>query len=177
MRRSTEAAFRLTSVKRLYLLRHAKSSWSDPSLVDEERPLAPRGRKAAKKLAKELRRRQIRPELVLCSSSRRTQETLEPITGALGKPTVEVEEALYGAGADALLARIRMVTESVDSVLVIAHNPGLQDLALSLAPDDDRLADKFPTGALAAFELDAESWTELARTKVRVTDYVIPREL
>jgi len=79
-------------VKRLYLLRHAKSSWSDPSLADEERPLAPRGRKAAKKMAKELRRREIRPKLVLCSSSRRTQETLELIGSSLGDPTIEVEE-------------------------------------------------------------------------------------
>jgi phosphohistidine phosphatase len=170
-------AFRLPSVKRLYLLRHAKSSWSEPSLADEERPLAPRGQKAAKKLAKELRRRKIRPELVLCSSSRRTQETLELIAGALGKPTIEVEEGLYGAGADTLLARIRMADASVDSLLVIAHNPGLQDLAVTLAPDDERLAEKFPTGALAEFELDAESWAELARTKLRLTAYVLPREL
>ena len=92
VRSGTPPAFRLTGVKRLYLLRHAKSSWSDPSLADEERPLAPRGRKAAKKMAKELRRREIRPKLVLCSSSRRTQETLELIGSSLGDPTIEVEE-------------------------------------------------------------------------------------
>ena len=93
-------AFRLTGVKRLYLLRHAKSSWSDPSLADMDRPLARRGRKAAMKMAKEFRRREIRPQLVLCSSSRRTQETLELIGSSLGDPTIEVVEGLYGAGSD-----------------------------------------------------------------------------
>jgi phosphohistidine phosphatase len=167
---------RLTGVKRLYLLRHAKSSWSDPSLADEERPLAPRGRRAAKKLAKELRRRQIRPTLVLCSSSRRTQETLELIGPALGDPAVEVEQGLYGAGSDGLLARLRAVSDSVGSVLVIGHNPGLQDLALRLAPGS-QLRKKFPTGALAAFELDAESWSGLSKTEARLAAFVVPREL
>ena len=164
-------------MKRLYLLRHAKSSWSDASLADEERPLAPRGRKAAKKMAKELRRREIRPKLVFCSSSRRTQETLELIASSLGDPTIEVEEDLYGAGSDGLLARVRAVSDAVGSVLVIGHNPGLHDLALRLSPSCARLLEKFPTGALAAFELDAESWRELGETEVRLAAYVVPREL
>ena len=176
MSRSTPA-FRLTTgVKRLYLLRHAKSSWSDPSLADEERPLAPRGRKAAKKMAKELRRREIRPKLVLSSSSQRTQETLELIASSLGDPPVEVEEGLYGAGSDALLARVRAVSDTVGSVLVVGHNPGLQDLALRLTPSE-RLIEKFPTGALAAFELDAESWQELGQTEARLAAYLVPRKL
>jgi phosphohistidine phosphatase len=164
-------------MKSLYLLRHAKSSWSDSSLTDEERPLAPRGRKAAKKMAKALRRRQIRPALVLCSASRRTQETLELISPALGHPAIETEESLYGAGSDALLARIRAVSDTVDSVLVVGHNPGLQDLAMALAPGSKPVAEKFPTGALAAFELNAHSWIELGQTKVRLVAYVVPREL
>ena len=164
-------------MKRLYLLRHAKSSWSDPSLADEERPLAPRGRKAAKKMAKELRRRQIRPQLVLCSSSRRTQETLELIGSSLGDPTIEVEEGLYGAASEGLLARIHALSDTVDSVLVIGHNPGLHDLALRLAPSSERLVEKFPTGALAAFELDVPNWRELGQTEARLAAYVVPREL
>jgi phosphohistidine phosphatase len=164
-------------MKRLYLLRHAKSSWSDPALADSKRPLAPRGRKAAEKMAKELRRREIRPKLVLCSSSQRTQETLELIASSLGEPRVEVEEALYGAGSDALLARVRAVSDSVGAVLVVGHNPALQDLALRLAPDSERLIEKFPTCALAAFELDAESWEELGQTEARLAAYVVPREL
>jgi phosphohistidine phosphatase len=167
----------MTGVKRLYLLRHAKSSWSDSSLTDEERPLAPRGRKAAKKMAKALRRRRIRPALVLCSAARRTQETLDLIGSSLGHPTIETEESLYGAGSDALLARIRAVSDTVDSIFVIGHNPGLQDLAMRLAPDSKPLVEQFPTGALAAFELDAHNWIELGSTKARLVAYVVPREL
>jgi phosphohistidine phosphatase len=164
-------------VKRLYLLRHAKSSWSDPSLADEERPLAPRGRKAAKKIAKELRRRKVRPTLVLCSSSRRTRETLELIGSSLGEPTIEVEGELYEAGSDGLLRRLRAVSDTVRSVLVIGHNPALLDLARTLAPDSGQLLGKFPTGALAAFELDLPSWRELGQREARLVAYIIPREL
>jgi len=105
-RSCTPPAFRLTGMKCLYLLRHAKSSWSDPSLADDERPLAPRGRKAGKKMAKELRRREIRPTLVLCSPSRRTQETLALISSSLGDPTIDVDDVLYGAGSEGLLTRV-----------------------------------------------------------------------
>ena len=170
-------AFTLTGVKRLYLLRHAKSSWSDPSLADEERPLAPRGRKAAKKMAKELRRREIRPKLVLCSSSRRTRETLELIGSSLGSPKIEVEEGLYGAGSDGVLTRVRAVSDAVGSVLVIGHNPALHDLARWLAPRSEHLIGKFPTGALAAFELDVVGWSELGQTEARLVAYIVPREL
>jgi phosphohistidine phosphatase len=164
-------------VKRLYLLRHAKSSWSDPSLADEERPLAPRGRKAAKKMAKELRRREIRPGLVLCSSSRRTRETLALIGPSLGDPTIEVEEALYEAGRDGLLTRVRRVSDSVHSVLVLGHNPAVHDLARRLAAGSGELFGKFPTGALAAFELDVPSWSELGQTEARLVAYIVPRDL
>ena len=135
-------------MKGLYLLRHAKSSWSDSSLADEERPLAPRGRKAASKIRKELSRRGIRPELVLCSSSRRTRETLELIAPALGGAQVETEDELYAAPPDVLLARLQSVPSRIQSVLLIGHNPGLQQLAVSLAevsPDEKLLTGKFPT--------------------------------
>ena len=115
--------------------------------------------------------------LVLCSSAWRTQETLELIASSLGDPTVEVEEGLYGAGSDGLLARVRAVSDTAGSVLVIGHNPGLQDLARRLAPGSERLIEKFPSGALAAFELDAESWRELGQTEARLVAHVVPREL
>ena len=118
----------------LYLLRHAKSSWSDPTLPDEERPLAPRGRRDAKRVAEHLVQLGIEPELVLCSSARRTRETLELIRPALDATTsVALEAELYAATADTLLEHLRAVPDGVASVLLIGHNPGLQDLALLLA--------------------------------------------
>jgi phosphohistidine phosphatase len=164
--------------KRLHLLRHAKSSWGDSSLADRDRPLAPRGRKAAKRIGRYLRENEIRPELVLCSSSVRTQQTLERL--ALPRETpVELDERLYAASAEDILERLCDVPASVNSVLVIAHNPGLEELALELAssgPDRERLAEKFPTGALASLRFDG-GWDELTPGACTLVGYVVPREL
>jgi phosphohistidine phosphatase len=151
-------------VSRLYLLRHAKSSWEDPGLADHDRPLALRGRKAAKALGAYLREHDIEPELVLCSSAARTRETLERV-GLTG----QIEDALYGAGASALLARLHEVPDAVASVMLIGHNPGMQQLAFALAGLDD----KFPTAALAT--LECGGWSDLQRAEL--VDYVKPKDL
>jgi len=166
----------LTTLRHLHLLRHAKSSWKEHGLADHERPLAPRGRRASKKLEKYLRRSEIWPELVLCSSSQRTRQTLALIRPALGAAVIEIEEALYAAGAEGLLARLRELPESVGSVLLIAHNPGLHDLALALSPGSSRLAEKFPTGALASFALST-SWSRTGEDAAELIAFVVPRDL
>lgn len=164
----------------MILLRHAKSSWSDATLADADRPLAPRGRKAAKRIAEHLRKTRARPELVLCSTSLRTRQTLDAIRPAVGEVPVELEPGLYAASDDELLDRLRTLPESVGSVLLVAHNPGLQDLALSLAATGaelEQLRAKFPTGALATLAVRSESWTELGPGGAELVDYVVPREL
>ncbi len=165
----------------LYLLRHAKSSWSDPTLPDHERPLAQRGRRDAKRIGKHLVRLGIEPELVLCSSARRARETLEGIRPALGTTsTVKVDPDLYGASSDKLLEQIRGVPEGVTSLMLIGHNPGLQDLALALAlpgPQLARLEVKFPTAALATLSLAKASWRELSGDDAELAAYVVPKEL
>src|SRR3954468_4693715 len=121
-------------MKRLYLLRHAKSSWDEPGLADRDRPLAPRGRKAARLIAEHMRREGIAPELVLCSPARRAHQTLDAILPALGdKATVMVEPELYGASEPELIERLRRLADSVGSAMLIGHNPGIQGLALTLA--------------------------------------------
>jgi phosphohistidine phosphatase len=165
-------------VKRLYLLRHAKSSWKDTSLPDHDRPLAGRGRRAAKAIARHLSEHGIAPELVLCSSARRARETLDRIEPALGTPAVRVERNLYAASAQALLERLRGVPDTVESVMLIGHNPGLQDLALDLArpsPTAHELAAKYPTGALATLELSG--WHELDHSTAELVALVRPRDL
>jgi phosphohistidine phosphatase len=151
-------------MRRLYLLRHAKSSWDDETLADHDRPLSARGRRAADAIGRYLREHGIEPELVLCSSSARTRETLARI-GLSG----ELERDLYGASASELLARLRALPPSLESVLLIGHNPGMHDLALALTGEP---RDKYPTGALAVIELD--DWT--ARSG-RMIDLIRPREL
>jgi phosphohistidine phosphatase len=167
-------------MKTLFLLRHAKSSWDDPGLADHDRPLAPRGKRAAKVIAEHLREERIAPDLVLCSSSQRTRETLERIAPALGGDVaVEIERELYAASADRLLERLRAVDDDVESVMLIGHNPGIEQLALSLAGDGEKLADvrrKYPTAALATLELEGR-WSELEPGTARLADFVKPKQL
>jgi phosphohistidine phosphatase len=161
---------------RLYLLRHAKSSWKDHGLADHDRPLAPRGRRAAKAIGRYLRDQGIEPELVLCSSATRARETLERI--ALARAQIEPE--LYRAGADTLAARLHQVPAAVASVMLIGHNPGMQELALLLArpgPELGELEAKFPTGALATLALPGPDWRTLDRGTAELIGFVRPRDL
>jgi phosphohistidine phosphatase len=169
-------------VKALYLLRHAKSSWDDPQLPDHDRPLTPRGRRAAHKVADHLRRTGIAPALVLCSTARRAAETLDAILPSLGRaPDVRFEEGLYGASTEELVHRVHEIPATVPSALVIGHNPGMQLAALMLARQGDqesiaRLRDKMRTGALATLELDGE-WSSAAAGGARLVSFVAPRDL
>jgi phosphohistidine phosphatase len=168
-------------MRTLYLLRHAKSSWAEPALPDRKRPLAPRGRRDAKRIAKHLVRLEIQPELVLCSSAVRTRETLERLRVARGGgSTVLLEDELYGASAEQLLERIRLVPEAIASVMLIGHNPGLQDLALLLAEDGvdlDRLEEKFPTAALATLTIPRRAWSQVEPGVALLTAYIVPKQL
>jgi phosphohistidine phosphatase len=163
------------------LLRHGKSSRSDSTLADIERPLAPRGQRASRKLAKYIRRKRIQPALVLCSPSLRTRQTLEAVVSSLGKrAVVEVVPQLYAASEQELLERLQALPESVSSVMLVGHNPGLHNLALVLASrgaDLPQLEEKFPTGALATLVVHSESWTALGHGEAVLVDYVVPRQL
>jgi phosphohistidine phosphatase len=161
-------------VKRLYLLRHAKSSWDDPGLADSARPLAPRGRKAVKRIAGHLRAAEIAPDLVLCSTAERTRQTLAGILEALPAGVeIRLDEWLYGAGAAEVLARVRETGAEVGALLVIGHNPTLHELALRLTGRDDAL-ERFPTGALAAIAF-AGPWTALGDEDAELEAVWTPR--
>lgn len=162
----------------LLLLRHAKSAWDDPALSDHERPLNERGRRAAPAMGRRIRAAGLAPDLVLCSSARRARETWALVAPELGcAPKLLVEDGLYLCGPEALLARLRRLRRE-RTVLLVAHNPDLHELAAALAgdgpPADLRaLAAKFPTGALAVLELPA--WRELAPGAARLTLFATPR--
>jgi phosphohistidine phosphatase len=164
-------------VKRLYLLRHAKSSWKQPDLADHDRPLAGRGRRAAKAIARHLDENDVEVELVLCSTARRARETLERIQPALGRASVRYEPELYGATADGLLERLHRVPDGVATVMLVGHNPALEDLARVLAGHAPELEPKFPTAALATLELPDGGWGDLAPGGARLIGVVRPREL
>jgi phosphohistidine phosphatase len=169
-------------LKRLFLLRHAKSDWGDPGVADHDRPLASRGQKAARRLAVHVRHVRVRPELVLCSSARRALQTYEAIAPALGRSfELSVEDGLYGATAEDLLVRLQSVPKRVTTTMLIGHNPGLQDLALAIAGDGDpaalaQLAEKFPTGALASLNAPGE-WRSLGPGTAYLESLTVPRDL
>jgi len=169
-------------VKVVHLLRHAKSSWEDPGHLDAERPLAPRGRRAARAMAEHLRREGIRPALILCSPARRARETLELVAEALPDVHAQVEQELYGAGEEDLLLRLRKLPATATSVLLIGHNPALQGLAVALAGSGERealarLRAKMPTGALATLQAPVSRWRDLRPGGAELLAFVVPREL
>ena len=167
-------------MKRLFLLRHAKSSWDDAELVDHDRPLAPRGRRAARLIAEHLGREGVAPALVLCSSARRTRETLERVAPALGDGiSVKIERDLYAASEQRLLERLRAVEDGVESLMLIGHNPGVEQLALSLAGSGQKLAGlrrKYPTGALATLEFSGR-WGDLRTGSAELMGFITPKQL
>jgi phosphohistidine phosphatase len=166
--------------RRLYLVRHAKSSWKDEGLADHDRPLARRGRRAAKAIGRHLREQGVEPELVLCSTARRVRETLEGMEPALRRGAIRVEPQLYGAGAAELLARLHEIAPAVRSVMVIGHNPALEQLALLLARHGStrsELEAKFPTGALATLAFRGPGWAALDRGTTELIEFIRPRDL
>jgi phosphohistidine phosphatase len=166
-------------MKSLYLLRHAKSSWKDPGLNDHDRPLSKRGRQTAKMVAAYFRRTKIVPDLVICSTAKRAQQTLGPITKVKKPPKVVLEREIYGGGERALWEHLWNLPESAKSVLLIGHNPALHDLALKLADADSNkllppVGGKFPTGAMATFRFDG-AWKALEPHGARLASYTTPR--
>ncbi len=137
--------------------------------------------RAARWIALHLHERQLRPKLVLCSSARRTRQTLDAVQSVLDDAVdVQVDDELYGASAYELVQRLRIVDASIASVMVIGHNPGLEDLAVDLAGDGDptalnQLHTKFPTAALAVLDLGQSEWARLDTGHGYLREIVLPR--
>jgi phosphohistidine phosphatase len=167
----------------VYLLRHAKSSWSDPHLGDFDRPLAPRGERACKSMGDYMRLADIQPGLVVCSAALRTRQTLERMLPTIGgDAVVKHYRGLYHVGQQAMLNRLRRTPDDVRRVMLVGHNPGLQTLAQRLSgqgPDRDlrRLEKKLPTGALAILVYHGERWEELGESNCELHSLVSPRDL
>jgi phosphohistidine phosphatase len=176
-------------MRQLLLLRHAKSSWDDAAASDHARVLNADGQRAAAAMGQALRTLHLAPDLVLVSTARRTLQTLDALEPWDETPLIEPMDSLYLASAPQLLATLNRTAETVRSVMLIGHNPGLHDLALTLAagmpqsaqqtggPEAGaRLAAGFPTGALAEFTIPAH-WAELAQGGGRLVRFLSPRDL
>ncbi|MBW5484200.1 SixA phosphatase family protein [Streptomyces bambusae] len=167
----------------LVILRHAKSAWP-PGVPDRDRPLGPRGLRDAPAAGRLLAQSGPLPDLVLCSPARRTRETWELAARELpAEPPVRFEPRLYAADAEDILDTVREVPAGVGTLLLVGHNPGLQDLVLLLAGTArggaggdalDRLATKFPTSAVAVLAAPG-TWADLTPGGAALTAFEIPR--
>lgn len=168
--------------RRLMLLRHAKSAWPD-GFDDHSRPLSERGRKAAPALGAFMARQGLAPDLALVSTARRAQETWEFVAKAFPQQITARDTAdIYEVAAPEILGVIGNVDPSVETLLLVGHNPGVADLALLLAGRGDeagreQLREKFPTAGLAVIAFEAGSWSEIARGTGRLVLFVTPRML
>ncbi|MBY0430429.1 MAG: histidine phosphatase family protein [Rhodospirillales bacterium] len=170
-------------MKCLYLLRHAKSCWEESALDDFHRPLNKRGRRAAALMAGYFARRGLRPDVVLCSAAERTRQTLDALKRVLNGVPVSLEEGLYVASMSALLERLRRLDGATQAVLLIGHNPGIEQLALRLAgiaadrKGLERMREKYPTAALAELSASIDRWDELQAGCCRLEGFTRPADL
>jgi phosphohistidine phosphatase len=167
-------------LKRLSILRHAKSDWGDAELDDFDRPLNDRGWKAARRMGRELKGCGITFDVVIASPAARVRETLDGMTEKL-KLNVEIhfEPQMYLATEETLIQIVRGLPASVDAPLLVGHNPGLQQLVLRLTRRGgkrDHVAQKFPTAALARIALPARRWADVAPASGEIDELILPKE-
>jgi phosphohistidine phosphatase len=173
----------ITDMKLLYLLRHAKSSWSDRDLDDFDRPLNKRGRQAMKMMVGYFRDHSILPEVVICSPAKRTGETLKYLRPTLNAAQVHFDRRVYEASYQTLLLCLAELPPETGSALLIGHNPGLERLALYLmndqvhGPGAARLSEQYPTGSLAILSIPASDWRDLKVGCSRLDDFIRPADL
>jgi phosphohistidine phosphatase len=168
--------------KTVLLLRHAKSSRDDPEMADFDRPLTGRGRRDAPRMGEWMKEAGLKPDLVLCSDARRARETWAGLAETLRcAAPVLFERGLYMASARALCRRLQRLPGTIGSVLVIGHNPGLEEAAEALADGAgealERLRRKYPTAALARLEFDLSDWARLEPGTGRLSHFTTPGEL
>lgn len=171
------------ALKTLYLLRHAKSSWEHDGMSDYDRPLAPRGLKAAPRMGQFMAREELIPHRTLCSGALRAIETWELVAPTLGRtvPT-EFRPEVYHSSPSSLMELIHGLPETDESALLVGHNPTFQELSLSLAGSGDEgalrsIRAKFPTGALAVLDFPFRHWPEVAPGAGYLRMFVRPRSL
>lgn len=175
-------------MKILGILRHAKSDWTDARLRDFDRPLNPRGRRGAVLMGRHIRDHGQLWDRILASPAARAAETVELAAQGSGRPTargfaINWDRRIYLASSTTLIDVLREVDDRLEAVLIVGHNPGLEDLIFDLVPDDgqsplrDLVEQKFPTATFAVLELDIESWAELSEGAARLVHLMRPRDL
>ena len=174
-------------MKRLYILRHAKAAPGEPGQDDHARALTLRGIADAEAMAHYLRKSGARIDRVLVSTSARTVQTADLVLRELETPPrADYRDTLYLAGAGKILAMLQSAPARAEALLVIGHNPGLEELATLLAREPvrrkererrDVLEEKFPTGALAVLDFDIARWRDIQPGEGKLVDFARPKDL
>ena len=174
-------------MKTVILLRHAKSDWSDADQRDFDRPLNGRGERAATLMGRWAKREALAVDLVIASPAARVADTLDRFQESFGAmPEPLWDKRVYLASSATLADVIAEADDSQASLLLIGHNPGLEEFILAMVPDDglsmlrDDVAEKFPTASMAVLDFDVDHWDALARGKTgagRIRRFIRPRDL
>jgi phosphohistidine phosphatase len=165
-------------MRRLILMRHAKSSWADPGQRDLDRPLSKRGRRAAALLGAWFRAEGHRPSHALVSTARRARETWDGVVAAAGAAPTSYVPEIYRAEPEALFAVLRAAPEAA-SLLLLGHQPAIGAFARRLLADPPADPDfaKFPTGATAVIDFAVDAWPEVAWQTGRLVAFTAPRRI
>lgn len=171
-------------MKRLTLLRHAKSGWDDPVSRDFDRPLNARGKRASEVVGRWLREQGLRYDLILASPAIRCVETLEHLAIGYGETLAPMwDKRIYLASADSLLDVVQEAPDSAERVMMVGHNPGFEDLVLMLVPDiagddaRDAVEEKYPTASVAEICFDVDRWADVAPGAGKLTLFQRPRDI
>ena len=161
-------------MKTLYVLRHAKSSWDDCSLSDFERPLNERGIKTAPLMGKEMKKNDFVPEIIICSTAKRAEQTAKLVKdSAEFDAEIMFEEAIYEASVTTLLHIVSEIDNEFDSALIVGHNPGFENLVRVLTGKVEAM----PTAGLAVINLEIESWNEINTESGNLREFIRPKEI
>jgi phosphohistidine phosphatase len=161
-------------MKTLYIVRHAKSSWTDPYLIDHQRPLNRRGQKAAPEMARRLKKRGVRPDAIVSSDALRALETATAMAGILGLPgkAVHKNPAVYNATCDEIVEIVRRFKDDWKTVMVVGHNPTLTELANQFYP---HLIENIPTAGIVELRFNVPSWKHIHRDHVDSGAFDFPK--
>ncbi len=161
-------------MKILTLIRHAKSDWKDPDLDDFERPLNPRGKKAAPQMGARISQRGIIPDLIVASKAKRAKKTAQLIAKELDIEADDIifKKKLYAVRLDELLQELRLLPE-LNHIALVGHNPELSELAQWLCTDSPEW---LPTCAVLTLELNVDRWTDISAECARLVEYDYPKK-
>jgi len=160
-------------MKKLYLIRHAKSDWSNPSLDDFDRPLNKRGKKNAPLMGRVLRKKNVHPNLIISSPAYRARETTRKIAKKIKyQNEIMYNEYLYEASLKTILEIVNFIEDENDEVFIVGHNPALNMLAFYLIEFNENL----PTAGILEIEFDCNSWREAKKNNAKFVSFEYPKK-